>query len=159
MTDPLAQSALDLLVHHVSPEDPLPPPFVVQQPDGCYAIALLLDDGYSTRERAERFLPVWRGDVARRGSGRRHPIRRGGRGMVTKDPPKRPGQPRHRHFRPCPCCGRWTAPYDDDPWHEGREWTSAHDCRRCDVLWTHGWHYPTGLPEDPATGLPQRARR
>lgn len=63
-------------------------------------------------------------------------------------PPTRRGTPRHPHSRPCPCCGRWTAPYDDTPWHEGGEWTSAHNCHRCRVLWTHGWAYPTGAADE-----------
>lgn len=60
--------------------------------------------------------------------------------------PVTPGRPRHAHSTPCPCCRRWTAPYDDDPWPEGREWTSAHYCRRCEVCWTQVWEWPTGAP-------------
>lgn len=56
----------------------------------------------------------------------------------------------HRHSRPCPCCGGWTAPYDDLPWPEGQEWTSAHRCGRCDAVWTHGWQYPSGDPSPDA---------
>lgn len=49
------------------------------------------------------------------------------------------------HSRPCPRCGRVTQPYDDDPWPQGHEWTSAYECT-CGAIWTHGWEYPSGLP-------------
>lgn len=48
------------------------------------------------------------------------------------------------HGRPCPSCNLITDPYDDEPWPQGHEWTSAYDCTRCDLLWTHGWEYPSG---------------
>lgn len=57
----------------------------------------------------------------------------------------------HFHTQPCPSCGAWTDPYDDEPWPEGGEWTSAHECSSCGDVWTHGWQHPSGAPfaDDP----------
>jgi hypothetical protein len=49
----------------------------------------------------------------------------------------------------CPDCGTLVTAYDDQPWPEGHEWTSAYQCR-CGALWTTARPYPTSrIPDAP----------
>lgn len=73
--------------------------------------------------------------------------------------PREPGKRLHAHLGPARTAASSAQPslpllwllgrtVDDELWHEGREWTSAHRCRTCQMVWTHAWAYPNGEPYD-----------